>query len=138
MWVDWFNHRRLLEPIGYVPPARATMSRPPAPDSHNSLSRDPGTLHLIVGHLLPATGTPFPRTIARHVELQSTQISGAARLQAGMLPGACDDRVLHAQLGAGRSRGPVRGAVRRRATRPRHDARLQGGGQDGRLRAAVT
>lgn len=21
-WVDWFNHCRLLEPIGYVPPAR--------------------------------------------------------------------------------------------------------------------
>jgi putative transposase len=21
-WVDWFNHRRLLEPIGYVPPAQ--------------------------------------------------------------------------------------------------------------------
>ena len=20
-WVDWFNHRRLLEPIGYAPPA---------------------------------------------------------------------------------------------------------------------
>jgi putative transposase len=20
-WLDWFNHRRLLEPIGYVPPA---------------------------------------------------------------------------------------------------------------------
>jgi len=20
-WVDWFNHRRLLEPIGNVPPA---------------------------------------------------------------------------------------------------------------------
>ena len=20
-WVDWFNHRRLLEPIGYLPPA---------------------------------------------------------------------------------------------------------------------
>jgi putative transposase len=19
-WIDWFNHRRLLEPIGYVPP----------------------------------------------------------------------------------------------------------------------
>ena len=19
-WVDWFNHRRLLEPLGYVPP----------------------------------------------------------------------------------------------------------------------
>lgn len=26
-WVDWFNHRRLLEPIGLVPPA-AMMSRP--------------------------------------------------------------------------------------------------------------
>ena len=20
-WVDWFSHRRLLEPLGYVPPA---------------------------------------------------------------------------------------------------------------------
>jgi transposase InsO family protein len=20
-WVDWFNHRRLLEPTGYLPPA---------------------------------------------------------------------------------------------------------------------
>jgi transposase InsO family protein len=34
-WADWFNHRRLLEPIGYVPPAeheaacwrRETLSR---------------------------------------------------------------------------------------------------------------
>jgi transposase InsO family protein len=22
-WVDWFNHHRLLEPIGYIPPAEA-------------------------------------------------------------------------------------------------------------------
>jgi putative transposase len=22
-WVDWFNHRRLLEPIGYIPPTEA-------------------------------------------------------------------------------------------------------------------
>lgn len=22
-WVDWFNHRRLLEPIGNIPPAKA-------------------------------------------------------------------------------------------------------------------
>ena len=22
-WVSWFNHRRLLEPIGYIPPAEA-------------------------------------------------------------------------------------------------------------------
>jgi putative transposase len=20
-WVDWFNHRRLVEPIGHIPPA---------------------------------------------------------------------------------------------------------------------
>ena len=25
-WVDWFNNRRLLEPIGYVPPAEADAS----------------------------------------------------------------------------------------------------------------
>jgi len=24
-WVDWFNHRRLLEPIGNVPPAELEM-----------------------------------------------------------------------------------------------------------------
>jgi transposase InsO family protein len=22
-WVHWFNHRRLLEPIGHIPPAEA-------------------------------------------------------------------------------------------------------------------
>jgi transposase InsO family protein len=22
-WVDWFNHRRLLQPIGNIPPAEA-------------------------------------------------------------------------------------------------------------------
>ncbi len=22
-WVHWFNHHRLLEPIGYIPPAEA-------------------------------------------------------------------------------------------------------------------
>jgi transposase InsO family protein len=24
-WVDWFHHRRLLEPIGHVPPAELEM-----------------------------------------------------------------------------------------------------------------
>jgi putative transposase len=27
-WVDWFNHRRLLEPIGYVPPAEFEAAYP--------------------------------------------------------------------------------------------------------------
>ena len=22
-WVSWFNHRRLVEPLGYIPPAEA-------------------------------------------------------------------------------------------------------------------
>jgi putative transposase len=22
-WIDWYNNRRLLEPIGYIPPAEA-------------------------------------------------------------------------------------------------------------------
>lgn len=26
-WVDWFNNRRLLEPIGYIPPAEAEEKR---------------------------------------------------------------------------------------------------------------
>ena len=25
-WVDWFNHRRLLEPIGNIPPAEAEVN----------------------------------------------------------------------------------------------------------------
>ena len=29
-WVDWFNHRRLLEPIGNVPPAEFEASYDPA------------------------------------------------------------------------------------------------------------
>jgi putative transposase len=40
-WVDWFNHRRLLEPIGYVPPAEfeAAFQREenPVPLKHPSL-----------------------------------------------------------------------------------------------------
>jgi transposase InsO family protein len=31
-WVDWFNHRRLLEPIGNIPPAEAE-------DNYNAVTR---------------------------------------------------------------------------------------------------
>jgi putative transposase len=34
-WVDWFNHRRLLRPIGHVPP----------PDSSTRASGEPGAIH---------------------------------------------------------------------------------------------
>ena len=49
-WVDWFNHRRLLEPIGYVPPAEfeaAHWRRRPqtaSTDSSNQASDEPGAV----------------------------------------------------------------------------------------------
>jgi putative transposase len=50
-WVDWFNHRRLLEPIGHVPPAEfeAAYWRRAAPasieDSSSPASGEPGAVH---------------------------------------------------------------------------------------------
>ena len=40
-WVDWFNHRRLLEPIGHLPPAEfeATYWRKQSPDSIDRLKQ---------------------------------------------------------------------------------------------------
>lgn len=40
-WVDWFNHRRLLEPIGHVPPAEfeATYRRKETPGSIDGLKQ---------------------------------------------------------------------------------------------------
>jgi putative transposase len=40
-WVDWFNHRRLLEPIGHVPPAEfeATYWSKQTPDSIDGLKQ---------------------------------------------------------------------------------------------------
>ena len=40
-WVDWFNHRRLLEPIGHIPPAEfeATYHRREAPSSIDRLKQ---------------------------------------------------------------------------------------------------
>jgi putative transposase len=40
-WVDWFNHRRLLQPIGYVPPAEfeATHYRREAPSNATALKQ---------------------------------------------------------------------------------------------------
>jgi transposase InsO family protein len=40
-WVDWFNHRRLLEPIGHIPPAEfeATYHRRETPSSIDGLKQ---------------------------------------------------------------------------------------------------
>ena len=57
--VDWLNHQRLLEPLGYLPPAefeqryhqhqlnpaRAAVSVLERPDSPNRDSGLPGTVH---------------------------------------------------------------------------------------------
>src|SRR4030095_9526656 len=47
-WVDWFNTRRLLEPIGYVRRQNtksATMPGSQSPDSHQLPSEIPGAGH---------------------------------------------------------------------------------------------
>jgi len=51
-WVSWFNHHRLLEPIGYIPPAEAeanttgnSPTRPPSwPDLNQPASTEPGAI----------------------------------------------------------------------------------------------
>jgi hypothetical protein len=45
-WVDWFNHRRLLEPIGYMPPAEYeasydALNSPAVLDSRGGARRHP-------------------------------------------------------------------------------------------------
>ena len=57
-WVAWFNHRRLLEPIGNVPPAeaearyyaqakvQALRCKPWPPDPNQIASRKPGAVQI--------------------------------------------------------------------------------------------
>ena len=52
-WVDWFNNRRLLEPIGNIPPAEAEAAYYAAleepqhsqPDLNKTASEEVGTVH---------------------------------------------------------------------------------------------
>ena len=52
-WVDWFNHRRLLEPIGNIPPAEAEDryyamldGQPWQHNSNQTASGNPGAVHI--------------------------------------------------------------------------------------------
>ena len=52
-WVDWFNNRRLLEPIGNIPPAEAEeryyamLKKPPWPrNSNQTASGNPGAVQI--------------------------------------------------------------------------------------------
>jgi putative transposase len=41
-WIDWFNHRRLLEPIGHIPPAELEAAYPRREDpSRTAEPKDP-------------------------------------------------------------------------------------------------
>lgn len=51
-WVEWFNDRRLLEPIGTIPPAEAearsyarSEAKPWPPDPNPKAARTPGAVH---------------------------------------------------------------------------------------------
>ena len=62
-WVDWFNNRRILEPIGFIPPAEAEeryfamLNDPPWPrDSNEIASGKPGALHRAVSSTVSLTG----------------------------------------------------------------------------------
>jgi hypothetical protein len=39
-WVDWFNHQRLLEPIGNIPPAEAETNDDPALENIKMAAQD--------------------------------------------------------------------------------------------------
>ena len=70
-WVDWFNTRRLLEPIGNVPPAEAeeryyaqleepAPAAPPRRDSHQTASGKPGAVHSRAAQRACAEGAGAP------------------------------------------------------------------------------
>ena len=47
-WVDWFNHRRLLEPIGNVPPAEAEARYYHQAEAQPLTAGKPGAVHWLV------------------------------------------------------------------------------------------
>ena len=97
-WVDWFNHRRLLEPIGDLPLAetkRATIRRPQRPESHNSLSEIFGTIQVCpkatfpvaaIGTTRVAVGSPnsTERTEVMGIRINYNQRSS---MNMALLPG---------------------------------------------------
>jgi putative transposase len=56
-WVDWFNHRRLFEDHGRIPPAefedryyRHVKLTPQSRDSHPRACIEPGAVHALVAN----------------------------------------------------------------------------------------
>ena len=57
-WVDWYNNRRLMEPIGHIPPAEAEANyhvslsrRPSPPESNRRASEESGAVQNPYGDL---------------------------------------------------------------------------------------
>lgn len=55
-WVDWLNRRRLLEPIGYVPPTELEKEFYPQADLSEQEALKQASLHCIRGGLTPELG----------------------------------------------------------------------------------
>jgi hypothetical protein len=80
-WMDWFNHRRLLEPIGNIPPAEAehaTMPKPRAPpwrrDSTQPASGKPDAVQGTMSRYKRIIGNPL-RSHSRPAQEVETRIA---------------------------------------------------------------
>ena len=50
-WVSWFNHRRLLEPIGYIPPAEAEANMISTSKGHAGMVFDLNNWTIPISHV---------------------------------------------------------------------------------------
>lgn len=110
-WVDWFNHSRLPEPIGHIPPSKpkhATMLKPrPSllrPDSNKPASEKTGAVHpvcLSVGSLVPPATADAPHHSGRLVR----RPAGAGGGGTGKL---AQDATAPTSPAAATGRGPAR------------------------------
>ena len=69
-WVDWFNHRRLLEPIGYIPPAEAEALdwQQPTRQALQAACLKPNSLHEMQGgssRLKPSNDGPVEHCVGK-------------------------------------------------------------------------
>ena len=103
-WVDWFNTRRLLGPIGDIPPMfeRSTMPRPLWPDSTNWVSGDPAALHSPERRIVH-------RTALRYLWLSSHRLESAGH-------NVGSERRISMQPRAGAHRSSLLGRLAERAT----------------------
>lgn len=111
-WVDWFNHRRLLEPIGNIPPAEAEALYFAAQDNLPlAAQRKPNGLL----QTRAASGRDHARTVLarRHGDAMMTRWCGAMTGQT-MMQGKASRRPSSSSSMASRSRPPLGSPLPRR------------------------